>query len=274
MEKTTENIEPQNNSVQEKAYLKNLLSPIKTAYTNKENVAFKIVATTEKGFSVKVGGLFAFVSYYHFCWAYPSTKFWQHAAKHLVGSFFTGKIYKLTVAPISIQINASQQQFSNKHLKRYNAYTGVILQKTTYGVFVDVGVHFNWEFGSLLGLVHKDNLLNPADYNSYTVGYKITTEFQGFDENEQLVLGDNRERAKWWNGDLAKLINTTQNATVLINNKNQAEFYVLGKYKAIVFTKPKTNKKSPTQNYKNGEIIPCKILNISKRKYCFVIEPQ
>ena len=265
MEKTTENTEPQNNSVQEKAYLKNLLSGIETAYTHNERVAFQIIAPIDKGFSVKVGGLFAFVSFYHFCWAYPSTTFWQHAAKHLVGSFFAGNIYKLDTNPISIQINANEQQFGIPPLKKNTTYTAVVLQKTVYGVFVDVGLHFNWEFGSLLGLVHKDNLLNPADHNSYIVGDKITTEFQGFDENQQLVLGDNSERAKWWNGDLTKLINTTQNATVVIDKKNQPEFYVLGKYKALIFSK------TTPKNYKNGEIIPCKILNISKRKYCFVI---
>ena len=199
MGKTTENIEYYLDSKNDKDYLQDLLLNIKNAYTNQENLTFRIVEPKEKGFLVKVGGLFAFVSFNHLGWSYPSIEFWTNASKSIVGSFFTGKIHNVEENPISIKIDAKEQEFDNPNLEKYAEYHGVILQKTKYGVFVDLGFHFNWKFGSLLGLVHKSTLINESDYDNWKVGEEIITLFQGHNENGQPILGDNRERGKWTN---------------------------------------------------------------------------
>ena len=37
---------------------------------------------------------------------------------------------------------------------------GVIINKTNYGIFVDIGYNFNWWCGSLVGMLHKSNFEN------------------------------------------------------------------------------------------------------------------
>lgn len=278
MGKTTENIEYYLDPKNDKDYLQDLLLNIKKAYTNQESLTFRIVEPKEKGFTVKVGGLFAFVSFNHLGWSYPSIEFWKNVSNHLIDNFFTCKIHNVEDNPISIQIDAKEQKFRNPKLEKYAKYRGVILQKTKYGVFVDLGLHFNWKFGSLLGLVHKSTLTNKSDYDNWNAGNEIITLFQGFNENEQLVLGDSRERGKWSNGEMDELIGTTQKVSVLINENEQTEFYVLGKHKAIVPIKKefypnfRTTAKKYTYGLKNGEIIDCEVIKINKRKDCFILK--
>lgn len=278
MGKTTENIEYYLDPKNDKDYLQDLLLNIKEAYTNQESLTFRIVEPKEKGFTVKVGGLFAFVSFNHFGWSYPSIEFWQNVSNHIVGNFFTGKIHKLKENPILIRIDAKEQAFGNPNLEKYAKYRGVILQKTKYGAFVDLGLHFNWKFGSLLGLVHKSTLTDKSDYDSWNTGDEIITLFQGFNEKEQLVLGDNRERGKWLNGEMNELIGTIQNVSVVINENGQTEFYVLGEHKArIPITKEfyptyRTTAKKYIYGLKNGEIMDCEVIKINKRKDCFILK--
>lgn len=278
MGKTAENIEYYLDPKNEKDYLQDLLLNIKEAHTSQENLTFRIVEPKEKGFTVKVGGLFAFISFNHFGWSYPSIEFWKNASNSLVGSYFTGKIHNVEENSISIQIDAKEQIFNKPNLVKFSEYRGVIVQKPKYGIFVDLGLHFNWKFGSLLGLVHKSTLINQTDYENWNVGEQITTLFQGFNENEQLVLGDNRERGKWLNGEMDKLINTIQKVSVVINENGKSEFYVLGEHKATIPIKKefypnfRTTAKKYIYGLKNGEIIDCEIIKINKRKDGFVLK--
>jgi len=262
----------------EKDYLHDLLLNIKKAHANQESITFRIVKPKEKGFIVKVGGLFAFISFNHFGWSYPSIEYWKNASKALVGSYFTGKIHNVEENPISIQVNGKEQVFNKPKLEKFSQYRGVIVRKPKYGVFVDLGLHFNWKFGSLLGLVHKSSLINPTDYDNWNVGEQITIPFLGFNENEQLVLGDNRERGKWLTGEMDKLIGTIQKVSVVINENGKSEFYVLGEHKSTISRKKelhpnlRTTVKKYIHGLKNGEIIDCEIIKMNKRKDGFVLK--
>ena len=75
MGKTAENIEYYLDSKNDKDYLQDLLLNIKKAYTNQESLTFRIVEPKKKGFLVKVSGLFAYVSFKHLGWSYPSIEF-------------------------------------------------------------------------------------------------------------------------------------------------------------------------------------------------------
>ncbi len=280
MGKTAENIEYYLDPKNDKDYLKDLLFNIKEAQVKQEKLTFKIVEPKERGFTVKVGGLFAFVSFNHLPWSYPSIEFWKSISKYLVGNFFTGRIYKVGENPISILIDAKEQTFEKPNLEMYAEYRVVILQKSKYGIFVDLGVHFNWKYGSLLGLVHRSTLKNVSDYNRGNEGNEITTRFQGYNEKGDFVLGDDCERGKWLNGDMDKLIGTMQKVSVSIKENKQTEFYVQGRYKARI---PLTNKYYP--NFKtrarkyvygleNGQIIDCEVIKMDKRKDCFVLKLQ
>tara|TARA_R110002096_G_scaffold343845_1_gene536774 strand:- start:218 stop:1078 length:861 start_codon:yes stop_codon:yes gene_type:complete len=278
--KTAENIAYYLDSKNDKDYLQDLLLNIKEAYVKQEKLTFKIVEPKERGFTVKVGGLFAFVSFNHLSWSYPSIEFWRNVSKYLVGNFFTGRIYKVGENPISIQIDAKEQAFEKPNLEHYAEYRGVILQKTRYGFFVDLGVHFNWKYGSLLGLVHRSTLKNESDYDRWNAGSEVTTHFQGFNENGDFVLGDDCERGKWLNGEMDKLIGTIQSVSVLIKKNRQTEFYVQGKHKAripisnVFYPSFKNRVKKYIYGLENGQIIDCEVIKIDKRKDCFILRLQ
>lgn len=278
MGKTTENIEYYLDSENDKDYLQDLLLNIKKVYANQESLTFQIVEPKEKGFTAKIGGLFAFISFNHFGWSYPTLEYWKNVSNSLVGGYFTGKIHNVEENPISIQIDAKEQIFDKPNLEKYGEYRGVIVEKPKYGIFVDLGLHFNWKYGSLLGLVHKSTLLDQTDYENWNVGEQITTLYQGLNENGQLVLGDNRERGKWLNGEMDKLIGTIQKATVVINENGKSKFYVLGEHKAGIpilktyYPHFRTTAKKYVYGLKNGEIIDCEVVKINKRKDSFVLK--
>ncbi|QTE22093.1 hypothetical protein [Polaribacter cellanae] len=278
MGKTPENIEYYLNPKNDKDYLQDLLFRVKQSFENQENVVFKIVKTKEKGFSVKVGGLFAFVSFNHFSWSYPSFEFWQNISEHLIGKYFTGRIYKLKEKPILIQIDAKEKVFEKVILKEYYRYKGVILQKTKYGLFVDLGVHFNWKFGSIIGLIHKSTLMNVIDYDNWNAGDKITTLFLGYNEDKQLILGDNIAKGIFFRKQLGGLIGTVQKVNVVINKNGETEYFVFGKYKAIIPIKKefypnfRTTAKKYTYELKDGDEIECEIIKINKKRDCFILK--
>ncbi len=273
----TGNSESNHNPQNDKAYLQDLLLKIKQAYANQERVTFRVVEPKEKGLVAKVGGLFAFVSYRHMGWQYPTIEFWENAAPHLVGSYFTGNIHHLSEHPISIRIDAKHQDFGNPPLEMYGEYQGVVVKKAKYGVFIDLGVHFNWRFGSLLGLAHHSSLTNESDYHNWNGGDLVTTLFQGYNENGQFILGDDLERGKWLNGELDEWVGTTQKVTVSIDDTGWVEYYVLGIHQAKIslkkeyYSDAKAAKKY-VNGLKNGAVIDCEIVKINKRKCYFVLK--
>jgi hypothetical protein len=276
--KTAENIEYYLDSKNDKDYLQDLLLNVKNAFINQENLTFQIVEPKEKGFLVKVSGLFAYVYFKHFGWPYPSIEFWKNVSNSIIGNFFTGKIYSVEENPISVQIDAKEQEFKNPNLEKYSKYRGIILQKTRYGFFVDLGFHFNWKCGSILGLIHISTFINKSEYENWKVGDEIETLFQGYNENNQPILRNNFERGKWSNGEMKRLIGTIQEVSVIFNENEKTEYYVLGEHKATVPIKKefypnfRTTAKKYTYGLKNGEIIECEIIKINRKKDSFVLK--
>ena len=287
MGKTTENIEYYLDPKNDKDYLQDLLLKIKEAYTNQENLTYRIVEPKKKGFAVKVGGLFAFVSFNHLGWSYPSIEYWQNISNHLVDNYFTCKIHKVEENPILIQIDAKEQAFGNPNLEKFAKYQGVILQKTKYGVFVDLGFHFNWKFGSLVGLVHKSTLTYESDFEKWNNGGIITILFLGFNENGQMVLEDEKLAEEWFTDKIENLIGSLQKVEVIINNRGKKKFYVKDKYKAVL---PINTRMYPEYDIvkieklfnelENNQTISCKIIDINYKtrslilKWSLKIEPQ
>ena len=262
----------------DKAYLQDLLLNIKAAYANQEVLSFKIIGPKEKGFQVKVGGLFAYVSFNHFCWAYPSIDFWRPVSHSLIGMYFRGKVHSIGENPISILLDAKEQKFETPNLENLTKYRGIALQKTKYGVFVDLGIHFNWKFGSILGLVHKTALIDESILNHWKLGEEMNIQFLGYNEKGQIILGDNRERGKWLVGEMDHLIGTVQNVRVVISEAGKFRFYVAGIHKAILpiteelYPNHSAAAKKYASSLSNGETIECEVVKMNKRKSCLILK--
>lgn len=260
-----------------KINLNDLMYNIKEAFIAQKGLTFRIVEPKEKGFSVKVGGLFAFVSYNHFAWSYPTFEYWKNVADKIVGCYFIGKIYKITNSPISILLDAKEQNFTIPTLKQSVYYKAVVLQKTNYGIFLDLGLHFHWKNGSIVGLIHNSNMSNPTDYNQWGGGDEVTTLFQGFNENGKLVLGDSWESGKWLNGEMDELVGTIQKVHVVTSGNGKTVFYVLGKHMGKL---PMLHEFYPTSiptirqyiyRLQDGDLIDCEVIRINSKKDCFIL---
>jgi len=267
---------PDNNNVVDEAdnkdYLQDLLLKIKPAFEQQDELTFRVIEPKEKGFTVKVGGLFAYIPYVHFGWTYPTPDYWKNASSWLVDCYFKGKVQVFSENPISIILNAASQVFPTPELDKYRAYRGIIVQKAAYGFFVDIGYHFKWKCGSLLGLLHKSALQKESDFDDWNAGDEIEILFQGFNEKGQLLLSNDRERSKWINGEIETLIGTNQPVTVTKDNSGYLDLKVLGKHKASV---PMLKAYYPNSlpvvtkylnNLQNEQTIYCEVVKMNKKR--------
>lgn len=278
MGKTTENIEHYLDPENDKDYLQDLLINIKEAYTNQENLNFRIVERKEKGFSVKVNGLFAYVSFNYMPWEYVSVNHWHNVSDFLINKIFKGKVHILEENPISIIIDGKIQTFEKPHLTEFNQYNGIVLNKAKYGLFVDIGYHFDWKYGSMLGLIHKSSMLDKIDYENVVEGNEITTTFCGYNTNGKLIFGDNRDREIWMTNELQNLIGTVQKVKVLKKDNEPIDYYVLRKYKARIpisqayYPNFRTSAEKFINQLENEQEIDCLIMRMNKTKDSFILK--
>lgn len=186
----SENETPSPDFPDDKEHLYGLFQIVKAAFERGETMTFKIEEAREKGFVVKIGGLFGFVSYNHMPWSYPLLSYWHSIAPHLIGKVYKGKVHQLDESRLSILIDAKVHVFQKPELQYPAYYRGIVVNKADYGLFIDLGHHFDWQYGSFLGLAHHTNMNDPADYEHLQEGDEVKILLQGYNDKGQMVLGD------------------------------------------------------------------------------------
>jgi ribosomal protein S1 len=259
------------------------LEKIKKAYHKKTRVNFKIVTPKENGFLVKTEGLYAFISYSHFCWTYPVQEYWQVVAPLLVGKVYTGIIHHFSEDPVSIIINGKEQLFELPPLQASSVYRAIILQKSNYGFFVDLGYHFHWQHGSIFGLIHKSTLQYASEYDLLTPGQEITTRFFGYNEKGKIMLGDNegQTRDQWTEEErkeLAAMIGSRHLLTVRHDDEDKPVLDFLDKYQASLPIKKefygahRIQVREYVERLKDGDEVLCEVANVGKRRKRLVVK--
>jgi len=260
----------------DKSYIQDLFKKVQFLFEQKKEVYFTIVEGKNKGFLVKVSGLYAYVPYQFMPWRYFSLSNWQNLANSLNGKTFKGSISQLEEAPIRIVIDARKQTFKAPELSSNHKYKGMVIQRAEYGLFVELGMHFDWKHGSMVGLLHKSVFREPLSFAGVVEGREIIVTFQGYNKEGKMILGEIWEEAKWLTKEIEEFVGTKQEVTVMSIDGKKV-FFVKGVHKAIA---PITklwypNDKGMAKEYKNnlqdGQVIYCEVLKISKRKDCFVI---
>ncbi|MEC7784264.1 MAG: hypothetical protein VYB38_12690 [Bacteroidota bacterium] len=282
MAKTKENIEYYLDPKNDKDYLQDLLLNIKEAQAAGEQLNFKILEAKDKGFVVKISGLFAYVSYYHMPWRYNTVDYWKAISGSLVNKVFKAKVYRLQEDPISIRLDAKSHIFKEIELKELNIYRGIILSKKKSGLLVDMGSHFNWKYGSFMGHIHKASLGEPAKYENAVVGNAIETTFWGYTKGGKLILGDDKDHTQWHTPELQDMVGTIQQVKVIKRADAPLTYSVLNKgqnYKAhlpitkLYYPNTKASVKKIVAQFKDGQSIPCLVVKIQKRaKNYFVLK--
>lgn len=256
----------------DKKYLDKLISNLEGVKNSDSKIQFKIQEIKPKGFLIKSGGLFGFVSFGHMPWHYQSSQHWKIISPYLVGHIFYCSIYHLSTDPISLIVDGKVHKFRDIVLEEFIPYDAIILQKTKYGLFLELGHNFDWKYGSLIGLAHISTFIELKDFENYKNGDTLTTHFLGYTNDNKILLGDRLAVREWITDELALLIGSIQEVIVRKTELNKNEFHVKEKYfGSLTITKPlyldRTLKaKLIRKNFRNNDIVFCEIIGVNNRK--------
>jgi len=263
-----------------KEWFENLVRNIETAKEENKTVPFKIIEIKEKGFIVKVSGLFAFIPFNHMPWKYFDFESWKVIYPKLIDKRFFCKIYQIKQDPFSIIANGEIPQFKNNELTIGETYSGIIIKKARYGVFIEIGYQYDWKFGSITGLIHESQFNNKLDFLNINIGDEIQTTYYGLNEKEQLIFGYDSEKADWFLGKPQELVGQKTWAKVIHeNNEPNVKFLVKGKYSGKISTLKKDYPpgyrkkiKMAVNELKNGKIVNCEVIRYQKSSITLIIK--
>jgi len=265
--------------VKQKNYLDKLLNNLKESQLNNRTLQFQIKSAKRNGFVVKVGGMFAFISYNYMPWEYKSIQHWRGVSKNLLNQKFFCKIHSIdeNTMPIRILINAENHRFEEKTLTENEQYKGVVIHKSKYGLFVDLGCHFNWKFGSFVGLIHKSTYKNDDKLLSAIDGDIVESYYFGTKKNGEIILGNKYFQKEWLTGELENYVGTNRMAMVMTDETGKRGYFIDGKFRTVIHLNKERfpNRKSIKKELNNLKLyseFECKILRISKSDN-FVSEP-
>jgi ribosomal protein S1 len=157
-------------------WLEPLFENIESACFENKTFRFKICSLKPCGFVVKVGGLFAFLPFKFMPWQYQQSAHWNIISPTLEGKLFYCKILeatKIEEQKFRILIDASIHLFREIKLQENLRYTGIILQKFGQGITVDIGCHFDWEYGTLKGFVPVEKFADLKTFQDCEPGQMI-----------------------------------------------------------------------------------------------------
>jgi len=253
-------------------YLSKLIDNFEKQCQNQEHHPFKIVEIREKGFLVKIYGLFGFISFHHMPWEYNNFDSWKTVFPFLKGKVLFGKIFKFDKDPLKLIIDGKIPQFKKPELNEDQYYKGIVTKKTKYGVFVDIGYDFKWECGSSVGLLHKANFKDYETFEKIQPSKIVELIFWGFNDEEQLIFGKRPELKEWFTGKIEKLVDKVFPVKVIKSENERINYLVNEKYNAtlsvnkILYPDNRNQIKVAIKNLNDGDIIHCKIIKANRIK--------
>lgn len=237
------------------------------------SVPFKIMAVKETGFLVKVAGLYGFIAFKYMPWKYPDIEYWRAISPNLIDRLFFCKIHKISHDPISIIVNGEIPQFKKLELLPGEKITAIIIRKTNYGFFVDIGSEFGWKYGSFVGLLHKSQFGPDQSILKKLPGDEIQLTYQGLNIDKQLILGADTEKIEWHLGNPARLIGQVVWVEVVKKpGERGIEFLAEGKYRGKIVVRKKdyptyyrTKIKQARVKLTDGSRIDCLVTGINNQ---------
>jgi len=258
---------------EKKEWLEKLVETLENKKKDNISLPFKIVDIKERGFTVKVSGLYAFIAFNHMPWKYNDIEYWIAIQPKLTNKSFFCKIHKISKDPLSIIINGEIPQFKKVELEIGNEYNGLIIKKSNYGVFVDIGYNFDWKCGSYIGLLHMSQFEKKELFLNCSIGDEITIIHQGSNENGQLVFSQDNQINDWNNKKPQKFLGQIVLVRITRTEENNLSFIVDGKYNGRI-TNSKVDYppairrkfKEAKNNLKDGETINCEVISCDENR--------
>jgi hypothetical protein len=164
-----------------KEWLNKLVDHLEQQREEDINLAFRITDVKDKGYIVKVSGLYAFLSFLHMPWKYPDLSSWRVVFPHLTKKVFFGKVHQIRRDPLAITINGEIPQFRQPELEPEQEYCGIIILKTKSGIFIDFGYQFHWQSGAIVSFMQKTKIVSKP-FEELEAGEFFQAEYCGIDE--------------------------------------------------------------------------------------------
>ncbi|MBP5983411.1 MAG: hypothetical protein KA734_06790 [Fluviicola sp.] len=263
----------------DKAYLKTLVENLIEVKAQGKTIPFTIQALKADGFQIKIGGLFGFVPFERMPWTYKDKALWKSFEPYLIGCKFFGSIDTISDDPfIQVFVDGQQHRFQQDNRTIGGSIQAIVTHKTNYGVFLEAGFNWNWEFGSFIGLAHKLTFSNASTYENCKKGDVIITRFHGFNEQQKPIFGDNVKHLDFLTGKVNDYINKIVNVTVIKFSNNRKEYFVDDCYPAnlvvtkLIYPDNKKQIKKTIANFFDNEIITCEVIGVNTKKRKFELK--
>lgn len=138
---------------------------------------FKLIAADEKGFRVSREGETYHTPFEKFVWNYSKTESWKVVAPELFGKSYIGRVEQIVKS--GVYITSRKTHLLNPiPLVPNTKYKAIICMINTTDIFGDVGVHFDWVYGSMLVRLSQHKNFNDEDRNKLAVGKTIEVVYQ------------------------------------------------------------------------------------------------
>jgi len=257
------------NLSEQSTYLSRLVDNLESLNANGTNLPFIITDLKEKGFGVRVCDLYGYISFNHMPWDYSNHDAWRTVFPHIIGKIFFSKLHKLTRDPLNIILNGDIPQFKIPELIEDKCYQGIIINKVNYGIFVDIGYAFNWNCGSIVGLLHRSNFNTDEQLAIHMPGEIIDVLFWGYNEHKKLIFGKNTETKEWITGEILKLVGSVVPVHV-IRKDDDTTFLVKNKFKGTmptskeIYPRKRREIRKAVRMFQHGDIVFCEILHANE----------
>jgi len=262
-------------------WLEHQIETLENCIRENKSVAFKIKNICEKGFVVNVNGLNAFIHFDHMPWYY-SSDYWKAIQQQLKGKIFFGNIFQFSKEslPLSIIINGEIPQFKKAALTLGEKYTGIIIKKLVNAVLVEIGYHFEWNCGSIVGLLSYKQFENIKSFKNCNKGDIIQVIFCGYNNEGKIYFSQQIDYFDWKNNIPQALLEQIVSVQIVRNtDNNEISYLVNGKYKGSVNYKKSNYSlvqrkiiKERVNNYKHSDIIQCKVIRCNDIKRVLILK--
>ena len=269
------------NEGKDKSYLIELFDTLARIKAEDKWVNFSIQSMKKMGFSVKVGGLYAFIDFQDMPWLYRDIQKWKFISPYIIDTIFKAKIKEMSYEEkIYISIDASGARLETPVLELNEGYRCIVLQKTDTNILVEIGNNFNWQCGSIEVLINKSTFFFQEEFNDLKEGDLFPTRFHGFDKEGRIMLGHQWIDKEWRTGELDQLIGNIQYIKIQRDAKKNLSFLYLDKYKCQLDTDAEEYGSEKNleliekylKRLPDGHEILCNVINIVKGKYRIVIK--
>ncbi|MDR2563890.1 MAG: hypothetical protein LBC98_08100 [Prevotellaceae bacterium] len=252
----------------EKNWLDELFENIEKISMEHRQIRCKVVDIKSKGFLVRVKGMFAYLPFKCMPWKYTRIEYWQFLFPMLKGRSFLCTITdakKEDDKHFVIHVDASKHPLDEMQLVENEEYSALVLQRSTYGVFIDLGYHFGWASGASVGLLHRTNFANEDSFVKCLEGEVVKVVFTGHSDKGMIFVeaaSYSKEIINWRSAKMGAYIG--KEVEVHVNKGyRQASFLVENQYPVIVAGLP------DDFDADKSKIIPCKISAIDLQNKCF-----